>query len=300
MAFSAMLAFLSCLACLVSGLVEGIAEPCDSLNDCKDESQDPTAFLMFLQTRQQLLKQAVDHDVSVKPWNNHLYFVGVRHKAGSQVLRNIMRKTFDTLGANCSCRVPENGPDASIITTIGSTHLEGGKMVPNVCSQEPDCNIHWHNCNLDGTALTEHRGLASKKGIPLRSVHIIRDPLQMVASAYCYHHAGNEMPGSPFAPSNIMELNADEGVPLVAAAMLPVSQAMASAHAVHNISDDYVLRYENMTRSSADFDSGVAGMFDFLFENMITANMREQIEAVARTEDLNSPLYDGFGIHYKW
>jgi hypothetical protein len=276
---------LSCLACLA--FASGIAEPRDSLNDCEDDGLDSAAFL--LQTHQKLLKQAIE---SVKPWDSHLYLVGVRHKAGSQLLRNTMRKVFDTLGASDSCRVCEGG--VSIITTNGSTHMEGGKSVADVCSQKPDCTIRWHNCNLDGTALTEHRQLASKKGIPLRAVHIIRDPLQMVASAYCYHHAGNEMPGSPSAPPNIMELNATEGVPLVAVRMLPVCQAMASAHAVHNISDDYVVRYENMTRSSADFDYGVASMFDFLFENMITANERERIEAVARTEDLNSQLYNGF------
>jgi len=290
MAISDTLACLACLAfitCPTFGLAEGIAEACDSLSDGSGDVCDMSALL---QTNRQFIKQASALGVSAKPWDDHLYLVGVHHKAGSQLLRNTMRKAFDALGANYSCRVSEGG--SSIITTDGSQHLEGGKLVPNVCSQCPECNIRWDNGVFSGTTLTNHRQLASQKGVGLRAVHIIRDPLQMVASAYCYHHAGNE-PGSPLAPPNIMELNAEEGVPLVAARMLAAVVPMASAYAAHNSSSDYVVRYEDLTRSSADFDSSVASMFDFLFEDMITVEERKEIEMLARTEDLNSPFYNG-------
>lgn len=77
------LACLSCLACFVFFFAEGIAEPRDSLNECNDEAQDATTFL---QTHQQVVKPAVDHGVSAKPWDNHLYVAGTRYKSGSQVL----------------------------------------------------------------------------------------------------------------------------------------------------------------------------------------------------------------------
>jgi len=225
-------------------------------------------------------RNLISQDLS-KPWDSHLYVVGTNHKAGSQVLRNIMRLTFDTLGANYSCREPETGD--SVITSIGSSHMMGTTEVINRCSQEPNCPIHWNN-GIAKENLMADREQAGDAG--MRAVHIIRDPLQMIASAYCYHHEGNEQ-GSLAAPPNIMELNAKEGVPLVAVTMLPIIMQMVGAYQASDSTDTFVARYENLTQSSEGFDSTVANMFDFLFEDLITSAERHQIEINARVEDLH-------------
>jgi len=268
----------SCLACFGFGFDgKNRHSECVPLHD----HQEDEASVSLMQTSFQLEKRS-------KPWDEHLYVVGVYHKAGSQVLRNMMKKTFDALGADYSCRECEGG--SSTITSNGNSHMEGGQSVLNICDREPDCPIHWNNCNFRAEALLADRQLAGEKG--MRAVRIIRDPLQMVASAYCYHHAGNEQ-GSSSAPPNVMELNAEEGVPLTALTMLNVVQSMASAHQEATSRDTYSVVYENLTRSSADFDAIVAEMFDFLFAGMITAEERRQIEMEARTEDLNSEYFNG-------
>jgi hypothetical protein len=223
--------------------------------------------------------------------DKHLYVVGVYHKAGSHVLRLIMRKTFDELGADYSCRECPSIPGAdAVMTSAGSSHMEGNRPVRNQCSDYPDSPIRWNNCNFPAEDLLADRGLAGAKG--MRAVRIIRDPFQMVASAYCYHHAGNE-PFSPFAPRNIMVLNATEGVPLTAKHMLRVINSMVKAHAVADGRDTYTVVYERLTNSSSDFDATVGEMFDFLFADLITSEDRERIEMVAKTEDMNSEHFDG-------
>jgi len=123
----------------------------------------------------------------------------------------------------------------------------------------------------------------------LRAVHIIRDPLEMVASGYCYHHAGNEREAdfNGFAPLNIESLNATEGVPLVAERMENVIKSMVEAFMVSDSKDTYVVRYENLTRSSPAFDYNIAMMFDFLFGGLITPAEMQQIKIEAQVEDLN-------------
>jgi hypothetical protein len=225
--------------------------------------------------------------------DKHLYVVGVYHKAGSQVLRNIMRKAFDELGADYSCRECPLG--TSVITSVGSDHMVAPNhdKMPNVCSEYPDSPIRWNNCQFPAEDLLADREMAGEKG--MRAVRIIRDPFQMVASAYCYHHAGNEMPwpGSLYAPLNIMKLNATEGVPLVAILMRAAITSMVKAHTEADGRDTYTVVYERLTNSSADFDATVGEMFDFLFADLITSEDRERIETLARTEDLNSEHFDG-------
>jgi len=199
-----------------------------------------------------------------------------------------MQKTFDALGATSSCRECSEG--SFTITAEGSHHMEGNESVPNRCFEGYPSPLHWNNCASPPEFLAGARELAGKSG--MRAVRIIRDPLEMVASAYCYHNAGNEI-GCQWAPENIMELSASEGVPPVADLMLNVIQAMVETNRIAFQNDTFTIKYEDLTRSSADFDAIMSDAFDFLFEDSITANERTEIEALARTEDLNNEFYDG-------
>ena len=65
---------------VLSSLAIGIADECE---------------VLLLQTQTGLQRR--------KPWDDHVYWVGVHHKAGSHLLRNVMRHAFDGLGAGYSC-----------------------------------------------------------------------------------------------------------------------------------------------------------------------------------------------------
>jgi len=224
-----------------------------------------------------LLQHRVDvvrKDIS-KPWDHHLYLVGTRHKAGSQVLRNIMHLAFDALGAKLSCQ--EHSFTNAVITTTGGD---------NKCYSKPHIPIHWDNACLGTKVLDLNRRIGAEISKPFRGVHIIRDPLQMVASAYCYHHRGNEKWNVVNAPPNIMEMGYEEGVPAVAGTMLPIVKAMVKAYQASG-TDFHVVRYEDLTRSSQSFDYNVAQLFDAMFGGLITDSEMTKIKELAKQEDLH-------------
>lgn len=206
------------------------------------------------------------------PWDQYLYFVGARHKAGTVLLRKIMQRAFDVLGANYSCY--ERWSACGAITTVGGL---------NHCKEPPhleDCPIRW-NCGMVASDMQAGRpGTAGKE---MRAVIIIRDPLEMVASAYCFHHRGEE-PDSKFAPANITSLSPAEGVPLVADLMRSNTQDMVAAYQASG-KDTHVVKYEDLTRSSTDFDHVVAGMFSFLFGDLINDSSMQLIQKEATGED---------------
>lgn len=208
------------------------------------------------------------------PWDQYLYFVGASHKAGTVILRNIMQRAFDVLGANYSCY--ERWPVCGAITMVGGM---------NHCKEPPhveDCPIRW-NCNMVASDMQAGRpGTASKE---MRAVIIIRDPLEMVASAYCFHHRGKE-PGSKFAPANITSLSPAEGMPLVADLMLSNTKDMVAAYQASG-KNTHAVKYEDITRSSADFDRVVAGMFSFLFGGLINDSSMQLMLKEATLEDVH-------------
>merc|ERR1712032_1072941 len=109
----------------------------------------------------------------------------------------------------------------------------------------------------------------------------------MIASAYCYHHRGQE-PGflRRFAPPNFTSMDFAEGVPVIAEIMLPIVEQMVNAYRA-NKGDVYHVRFEDLTRSSKDFDSSVARIFDFMFGAHISLAERHIIEKEAQAEDLH-------------
>eukprot|EP00931_Biecheleriopsis_adriatica_P108949 TRINITY_DN8321_c0_g2_i1.p1 TRINITY_DN8321_c0_g2~~TRINITY_DN8321_c0_g2_i1.p1 ORF type:complete len:317 (-),score=70.17 TRINITY_DN8321_c0_g2_i1:81-1031(-) len=253
--------------------VAGSGESCIHLGDEADMG------VQFLQSN--VWSQPSFQGSKGKPWDHHLYLVGTRHKAGSQVLRNIMRRTFDLLGADHSCKEDFVGVP---ITSQGYSHMSHGKEVFNICEKmNAYIPIHWNNM-LKAEALLANRKLAGKNG--MRAVHIIRDPLQMVASAYCYHHSGRE-PGSSFAPFNIMALSPHEGVPSVAKHMRTNVAEMVGAFNASKKEDTYVVKFEDLSHSSAVFDKTVADMIDFLFEDLISSKEKQRVLKEAKLEDLH-------------
>merc|ERR1711920_972002 len=107
----------------------------------------------------------------------------------------------------------------------------------------------------------------------------------MIASAYTYHHRGME-PGSSVAPPNIINMDPAEGVPAIAKTMHPIIEMMVKAYQA-NQGDFYTVKFEELTRSSEDFDATVAKIFDFIYGDLITPEERKEIEIEAQNEDLH-------------
>lgn len=214
---------------------------------------------------------------SEKLLDKHIYLVGTNHKAGSNLLRNTMHWAFDLLGATDSCQY---GLAADPITSKPGYKQE--------CASHPT-QIRFHN-HISALPLLSLQKEAVFKG-GLRGVMIVRDPFEIVASAYCYHHRGAE-PGSSAAPANITEIEPEEGVPIMAASMLEVVRWMTSAYVVAK-PDVLVVRFEKFTKSSKDFDNTVREILNFVFRNEITEKQKQQILNATAVEDVNRGL-EGF------
>ncbi|CAK9086983.1 unnamed protein product [Durusdinium trenchii] len=210
--------------------------------------------------------------------DKRLYVVGTNHKAGSQLLRNTMHWAFDILGATDSCQYGTTG--------MPITSKPGFK---EECTEHPT-PIRFHN-HINGPDLTEIRKEAASKG-GLRGVMIIRDPLDMLASAYCYHHRGEEN-NLGLSPDGITEMEPEVGVPMMASYMQTPMQWMTSAHAIAD-PEMLVVRYEKFTKSSKAFDDTVKEILTHLFGNEITEKQKQQILDAVAVEDVNRGLTDGF------
>ncbi|CAK9017560.1 Copia protein [Durusdinium trenchii] len=210
---------------------------------------------------------------SKKLLEKHVYLVGTNHKAGSQLLRNTMHWMFDTLGATDSCQ-------------FGSS----SRPITSKPGFNEDCTLHptpirFYN-SISGKDILNLRKEAAFTG-GMRGVIIIRDPLEMVVSSFCYHHRGAGA-GLGLAPAKIMEMGPEEGVPAMVPYMLPVVRKMTSAYEVAN-----PVRFEKFTNNSKDFDDTMREILVFLFGNEITEKQKQQVLDAAAVEDQNRGL-EGF------
>lgn len=214
--------------------------------------------------------------VAVHPWDERVFVVGTNHKAGSQLLRNTMAHAFDLLGATVSCRYMHHDPNGSVDHSVTSLNVD------NEYDLFP-APIRFHN-HINKEDILQLRQEVHSVNAGLRGVMIVRDPLEMVVSAYCYHHRGAE-PRNPIE-MGMMQMAPEEGVPKMALRMLPILQLMLGAYQV-SAPDILVVRYEDLTHSPERFDSTVEQIMDFLFGDEISDLQRALIKRAAPVEDLN-------------
>ena len=109
------------------------------------------------------------------PLKKRIYLVGTFHKAGSELIRNTMRWIFDSLGATDSCNYGCGG-------LITSKFTRG----PN--GRPWDCAIHPRNLRFDShisaDPILELRQQTNDEEM-FRGVMGVRDPFEMIVSAYC-------------------------------------------------------------------------------------------------------------------
>ena len=204
-----------------------------------------------------------------KPWEVYDYLTANYHKAGVYVTSEIHFKIFRVLGAH----------DAMGFIEYPCYDLGCQNPTAPIKLLVDAYNASWKATH------------PSSK--PLRVAGSVRDPLQMVASAYCYHHAGRERNNSLMPVEELMSLGVEEGTALTAKAMLPIIESMVSIFAEP---DNNTLRldYDELTKSSEGFDAVVRRWVNHYFgDELITVEQRHQIlEAVKLYDENRNPSID--------
>ena len=239
-----------------------------------DHSQDCEVAMNMLQAR--VDTEFTSHPKSPKPWDVYWYLVGTNHKAGTVLLRSMTGRMFLVLGATYSCQVQLPG-EWGLITTDGL----------HSCSNS-DAHIRFDK-DLCPQSLQKLRQIS---GGAMRAVTMIRDPAVILASAYCYHHRGQEYglqpaPGrEPWPWPGIMSMGPAEGMATLSDGMFGVLDCMTESVEIAG-NDTLVVRYEDVTRSSQDFDRTARQMVDFLFGGLISNEDRGQMLVEVQKEDLH-------------
>ncbi|CAK9094513.1 unnamed protein product [Durusdinium trenchii] len=170
-------------------------------------------------------------------WQQRAYLVGCHHKSGTELLRHIMMRTFDVLGGMDSCNYNTTGGQLTSFSPMRS-----------------DCQLHparlRYDNHVSGEVIQELRALTQHAG-GFRGVLTVRDPLEMVVSAYVYHHRGNE-PNTGLG-MNIAQMGPEKGVPEMARRMIKTVHYMVDAYKVAP-PDMYIIRFEIITNSSKNFN----------------------------------------------
>ena len=204
-----------------------------------------------------------------KPWEVHHYITAGYHKAGVFLTGKVHQTMFTALGA---------GQD-----------VMGRVEYPcySTCINEK-APILWV---IDGFNASWEAAHPSSK--PLLVAGSVRDPLQMVASAYCYHHEGKELINDLMPGPEIFALGPEEGTALTAEYMLPVIESMASIFAEPD-NNTLRLQYEELTESSEGFDRGMARWLDHYFGDSITSEQRSSILEAVKQFDLHRNPEDDY------
>ncbi|CAE7231605.1 GIP [Symbiodinium natans] len=245
-------------------------------DSCRD------APLSLVQSRASSRGKGASQQAGPKPWEKHYYFVGTHHKSGSQLLRDVMTHAFDTLGAPSSCHWNPTGTSA--ITAADHDH---------VCSDRLDIPIQWDNgARIGNFAMA--RKAASFRQLPIRGAHAIRKPKDMLVSAYCYHHRGEEYGHYAGAPwPEIMFMGPLEGFMALWPAMMQNIQTMVDVYTNTSADEMFHVRFEEVTKSSEGFDDVVQRLFHFLFAPTVPESGLSRLWQAAKVEDLNvNPTYN--------
>eukprot|EP00438_Fugacium_kawagutii_P020876 Skav228296 [mRNA] locus=scaffold209:224795:225613:- [translate_table: standard] len=200
----------------------------------------------------------------VKPWEVYNYVTAGYHKAGVFLTEQLHNQIFHSLGA-------KGAIDMGKIEYPCYQHTCWSTEAPIIVFTD-GFNASWRASH----PVTKQRLVAGS----------VRDPLQMVASAYCYHHEGKEFGNQIFPVGKLMVLGPEEGTELTAKHMLQLVEFMASIFAQP---DNNTLRldFDTMTQSSSGFDREVNRLLDHFFGDLITPEQRSQILENAKSLDAN-------------
>ena len=224
----------------------------------------------MVQTRTHLQPQ-------LKPWHLYDYLTANYHKSGVYMTNEIHDKIFTMLGA------AEDG-------AMGTLEFPCYWNTPTPLCRNTEAPVLRFTDGFNASWKALHTGIK-----PRKVAGSIRDPLQMVASAYCYHHEGQELVNVLMPVKELLVLGPEPGTELCARWMLPVIEWMASVFAdPDNLT--LALTFEEFTNSSESFDASINRLLDHYFgtgDDLISMDQRSQIrEAVKEFDEHRNPAID--------
>ena len=205
-----------------------------------------------------------------KPWEVHKYLICTHHKSGVDLTKKLVWSIFGELGVFHNIEEDRN---------FGMWNVP---CLPEFCfNPQAPVLIEADMCS---TETVEWRREAAGQGA-FRLVVTSRDPLDMVASAYCFHHAWKEAYNPISWPLGLLpSMGPEEGVALMAKRML-TQVANMTGLASESRNDTFRISYEKFTRSSQDFDAEVQKLADFWFDGLITEEEHGRVLEAAKHAD---------------
>jgi len=211
------------------------------------------------------------------PWEVNNYVMAGYHKSGVEVSGKILGTMFLKLGAS---------QDDYGILQFPCYKTQAAE---NHC-YKVDAPIMFYIDSYNATYahLEKARSAAEKKG--LHVAVSVRNPMEMVASGYCYHHEGQESTNRMFNSTALLLLGPEEGTRLFAEQELALAETMVNVieHADENTMR---LTYEDLTRSSSSFDAEIQRLMDHYFgvgpDALISMEERKEVATLLQVHDLN-------------
>ena len=183
---------------------------------------------------------------ALRPWELHRYVTCSHHKAGVDLSKDLTAQVFKGLGLNMT---QDFG--------AWNFHCDGvGKLY--CFNRQAPVRIETDCCSVQ-SAQNEQAAYPLQ---PMRVANSVRDPLDMVASAYCYHHRGMEWFNDVYSPQEVMKMDVQEGVQFMAQTMLDVVANMTS-FLEHPHVEVHAVSFEIISASSAGFDAELEKLLDF-------------------------------------
>lgn len=211
-----------------------------------------------------------------RPWEVNNYIVASYHKAGVSLSERLALKIIGILGAPMEVLGHVEYPCYSL-------RKDG---LSRVC-YNLDAPFRLFTDSFNASLKSAEQRKSGKKKVLVAG--LVRDPLEMVASAYCYHHDGQEFGNWLFPVQDIMQMGPEEGTEVTAKALLPLAEWMTSVF--ENPDHDTLrLEFDDLTKSSAGFDLGVQRLLDHFFgagTDLISKPERFHITEAAKELDAN-------------
>jgi len=198
-----------------------------------------------------------------KPWESNVYIIGNYHKSGVHMTGGIFFKIFFSLG----------------MTTSSAGNMVYPCSLLNTCFN-PDAHVLQVTDMFDPSYAQKVREKHQK---PVFASIAVRDPLMMVASAYCYHHEGQEPLNANFPSKVIKQLGFEEGTNFTAQRMLPFIHKMADSFEDPSI---HAIKFERLVESSESFDLEVKKLIDFMFPKLLSSSQRQAALEASWSYDL--------------
>lgn len=201
-----------------------------------------------------------------KPWDVHRYVLANFHKSGVHLTAGIFFSIFAALG------IPP--------TLLGNVVYPCSLV--NTCFNS-DAPVRQMTDSYNASYAQQER---KQNNRPLYTAIAVRDPLVMVASAYCYHRDGHEPLNKLVPEKELHGLGFEDGAQFTADRILPFIQNMVGLVGDDPANRTHVLSFERLTESSESFDKEVRHFMDFMFpDHLITEDERQQALKAARAFD---------------